>query len=83
MSRGILKVYIPSLPFMAAKMSVQGLILSSSPYMRSAKARFPLDDNDDLPKNSLKLNLTLTFDCGLFKVHTKFFFFKSTIVMTM
>ena len=41
-SGGIRRVYIPSQPFVAAKMIVLGLIPSSSTYMRSAKARFPL-----------------------------------------
>ena len=36
-------IYIPSSPFLAGKISVLRLILSSSPYLRSAKAiLFPL-----------------------------------------
>ena len=41
-SGGIWRVYILSKPFMAAKICVLGLSLSSSPYLRSATARFPL-----------------------------------------
>ena len=39
---GHIESIYPELPFMAATISVLGLILSSSQYLRSAKARFPL-----------------------------------------
>ena len=41
-SGGIWRVYILSQLFVAGKISVPGMILSSSPYLRLAKARFPL-----------------------------------------
>ena len=39
---GVWRVYIPSLLFMGAKISVLGLKMSLSPYLRSAMVRFPL-----------------------------------------
>ena len=41
-SGGLWRVYILSKPFMVAKISVLGLILSSYPYLRSEMVRFPL-----------------------------------------
>ena len=48
--QGVCRVYIPSKLFIAAKMSVLGLILSSYPYLRSAVVQFPLYTCD--PKTS-------------------------------
>ena len=48
---GIWRVYIPSLLFMGAKMSVLGLIISFLPYLRSAMVRFPLSRNPYICSN--------------------------------